>query len=543
MKNILRFFRPGVSACLVLGLSASAALGQSTATGGTEDPFELGASARILGMGDAGVALTGDSGGSLQNPALLATVSQGEILVFHAPLFIDTLYDSLGFVQPISGSSGLALSLSRLGVDNILQTQNNIEAISTFSTQEWEATLGLGTEVVPGLGLGIQMKGIQEQISTYQGEGVGVDAGLVYRFASSRLDYSNLGFSNFDLALSVANMIPPQVTLFQNADNPAEIIRPALGFRYDVSPNGDRIWVTLEGEMTQGGNNIVKAGAEYAFQNTFFARAGFDGISPTAGAGVSLEGLELDYAYNQRDLGSLNRFSLVYRFGEYQDPARAQKLDMLKWVAQNYDKDNDYDAAIKAWSSLQKEFPEDRDAAKAIQSLKERRKQQVANLMKLARPAMQKGDYAKGIPLLGKVLALDPGNIEAQALLKHVDRNIVLESSYLSGVEAYRHEDYKEAADYLRDVYDANPDYRDVTNLLRDAESRYQPLESLPKNLSDLYAKGVEYYMKGQYAQAIEAWQKVLAGAPNNHLIQRNLSEARSHLGDPTPIPHSTEAP
>lgn len=171
MINIIRFFRPGGWACLALWISAAVALGQSTETGGTEDPFELGASARILGMGDAGVALTGDCGGSLQNPALLSTVSQGEVLVFHAPLFIDTLYDSLGFVQPISGSSGLALSLSRLGVNNILQTQNNIEAISTFSTQEWEATLGLGTEVVPGLGLGIQMKGIQEQIASYQGKG------------------------------------------------------------------------------------------------------------------------------------------------------------------------------------------------------------------------------------------------------------------------------------------------------------------------------------------------------------------------------------
>jgi len=533
----------GSWALLVLGMGSMAALGQTTETGGIVDPFQLGASARILGMGDAGVALTGDGGGNLQNPALLSTINQEELLTFHAPLFVDTIYDSLGFVQPLSGTSGIALSLSRLGVDNILQTQNNIQAISTFSTQEWEATASLGFEIYPGLGLGVLMKGIQEQIGSYQGEGVGLDAGLVYRLASSNLDYSKIGLSNLDVGLGVANVISPQVTLYQTSDQPAQIIRPSLGFRYDVSPHGDRLWITLEGEMTQGGSSLVKAGAEYSFQNTFFARAGFDGVSPTAGAGVSLSGFELDYAYNQRDLGTLHRFSLAYRFGEYLDPVRAQKMDLLKWVARSYDQDNDYDAALKAWANVKKENPDDPDAADATQKIKQRRDEQVANLMKEARPAMQKGDYAKGIPLLGRVLALDPSNTEAKFMLKHIDQSRVVESDYLSGVEAFRHENYKEAADYLKEVYDVSPDYRDTAFLLRDAESRYEPLETLSKDVSDLYSKGVEFYMKGQYAEAIAVWQKVLARSPNNRLVQRNLEEARGRMGNSGAASGSKGAP
>ncbi len=521
----------------------SAVLGQTAETGGVVDPFELGASARILGMGNAGVALTGDGAGFLQNPALLSTVNQDELLTFHSPLFVDTLYDSVGLALPLSGSSGVALSLSRLGVDNLFLTQTNIQPSSTFSTQEWEATISLGAEIYPGLGMGILMKGIQEQIANYQGEGVGMDAGMIYRFAQSRLDYSKIGILNLDLGLAVANLIPPQVTLFQTPDNPAEIIKPSVGYRYDISQNGDRLWMVLEGELTQGGSNLVKAGAEYCFQNTFFVRAGFDGVSPTAGAGVSLAGFELDYAYNQRDLGTLHRFSLAYRFGEYLDPVRAQKLDLLKWVARNYDQDNDYPAALKAWTDVQKEEPDDLEAPKAIENLKQRRAQEVELLMKQARPAMQKGDYAKGVPLLGKVLALDPSNSEAKSLLRHVDNHMVLETDYLAGVEAYRHENYKEAADYLGEVYDTDPNYRDTSVLYRDAQSRFQPLETLPKDLSDLYSQGVEFYLKGQYAQAISVWQKVLARSPKNRLVERNLEEARSRLGDSVPIPQATEAP
>jgi tetratricopeptide (TPR) repeat protein len=523
-------------------MSAAAILAQTAETGGIVDPFQLGASARILGMGAAGVALTGDGGGIPQNPALLSTVNQGELLTFHAPLFVDTIYDSLGIVQPLSNASGIALSISRLGVDNILQTQNSIQAISSFSIQEWQATASLGAEVFPGFGLGVLMKGVQEQIASYQGEGFGLDAGLIYRFAQSNIEYSKMGLSNVVLGLEIENLISPQVTLYQSPDQPAEVIRPALGFRYDISST-DRIWIALEDEMTQGGSSLVKAGVEYTFQNTFFVRAGFDGVSPTAGAGVSLSGFELDYAYNQRDLGTLNRFSLAYRFGQYMDPVKTQKMDLLKWVAQTYDKDNDYDAALKAWTNVQKENPDDTEASGAIQRLKQRRDQQVAALMKKARPAMQKGDYAVGIPLLGQVLAVEPGNAEAKSLLRHLDQNRVIESTYLSGVEAYRHENYKEAADYLREVYETKSDYRDVAYLLRDAESRYQPLESLSKDLSDLYSKGVEFYMKGQYDQAIAVWEKVLVRSPNNHLIERNLEEARTRLNEVESHSHKTETP
>jgi len=215
-----------------------------------------------------------------------------------------------------------------------------------------------------------------------------------------------------------------------------------------------------------------------------------------------------------------------------------QKLEMLKWVARSYEKDEDFDAAIKAWGKVLKDYPRDAESPKAIQNLKERRQKQVEILLQQARPAMKNRDFGKGIPLLGKVLALDPSNTEARRLLKQVDQGRELESAYLSGVEAYRHENYREAADDLGGVYEANQDYRDVAFLYRDAQSRIQPLESLPKDLSELYAKGVDFYLKGQYAQAISVWERVLAKVPGNRLVARNLEEARTQLHESmTPSP------
>src|ERR1041385_2733720 len=63
---------------------------QTVSAGGTQSPFELGGSARALGMGGAAVAVTGDGDSFFENPATLATLNQNEILTFHAPLFLDT---------------------------------------------------------------------------------------------------------------------------------------------------------------------------------------------------------------------------------------------------------------------------------------------------------------------------------------------------------------------------------------------------------------------------------------------------------------------
>ena len=103
------------------------------------------------------------------------------------------------------------------------------------------------------------------------------------------------------------------------------------------------------------------------------------------------------------------------------------------------------------------------------------------------------------------------------------------------GLEAYSKENYKEAVEYLGMVYEINSNYRNVRVLYHDAQSHYLPLESMPKDLSELYAAGVNYYMSGNYAKAIESWQKVLNKNPKNYLVQRNIAEARSRLQEKGP--------
>jgi tetratricopeptide (TPR) repeat protein len=345
--------------------------------------------------------------------------------------------------------------------------------------------------------------------------------------------------NNITLGFSVSNVVQPQTKLYEQADNPARVYRPAFSYYYQFPGSHNDLWVTAEGEIPDSGENLVKAGLQYGWNRMIFLRAGFNGTGPTVGAGLRFFDFEFDYAYDQQDLGALSQFSLTYRFGHYVDPLQAQKIDLLKWVAQSYTKDNDFAPAIKAWQNILREFPDNTEAPQAILDLQRKRKIPVQDQLKLAQSAMTQGDYDKALPLIAKVLSLDPDNPDARALLKQVDKNTLVSTNYTRGVEAYSREDYALAIQYLGSVYEVDPDYRDVKSLFHDAQSHYLPLESMPKELTVLYARGVNYYLGGDYQKAIETWEQVLDKSPKNFLVRRNIEEARSRLKDKA-VPESS---
>lgn len=504
--------------------------------GGTQSPFELGTSARSLGMGSAVAAVIGDGDGFLDNPALLATVNEHQLLTFHSPLYEDALYDALGYIHPLSPHNSFGLAVARLGVDGISITQGNILAQSTSTWEEYQGVVGYGFHVVEGLDLGASVKYLREQFWQYEGSGIGADVGMLYRFAGSAKDYSQIGYQNITLGLSLSNALQPEIRLIQDADRPDQVLRPGLSYIFRPAGTRDQISLALEGLVPLTGQPLYRAGAEYDWNSTAFLRAGFDGVGPTAGAGLRLMDFQLDYAFNQRDLGALHRFSLSYWFEKVSDPLQTQRVDMLKWVAKSYDTANDYGPAIKAWETVAREFPDDDAPAKAIRELQQRRKAEVRSELNSAQSAMERGDMERALPLIAKVMSMDPGNPTAKSLLKQVDRKTLLAGNYTRGVEAYSREDYGLAVQYLQEVYEIDPHYRDVNFLYRDAQSHYLPLESMSKEATDLYAKGVEAYMKGDFAKSIDYWGQVLEKNPKNFLVRRNLEEARNRLKD-KPVP------
>ncbi|HVZ81222.1 MAG TPA: tetratricopeptide repeat protein [bacterium] len=527
----LSFFRAWRRPWLWVLLALFAARAQAqTATGGTISPFELGGSARALGMGDAAGALTGDGDGFFNNPAILATLKEHQILTFHAPLFGDTNYDAAAYTHPLGPGNSFGLALARLAVDGVPLTEDNILPTGTFTAEEYQALLGYGFRLTDEWDLGATVKYIREQFNTYEGSGVGLDLGILYHFGKSTRDFSQLGVKNLTLGVGFSNVLQPEVRLVQTPDTPDRVLRPSLSYLFLPPGTRDQLWLVLESQVPVAGMPDYRGGAEYAWNETAFLRAGFDGVGPTAGAGLRISDFQLDYAFNQRDLGALHRFSLSYRFDQVRDKLETQRIDLLKWVAKSYDSSNDYGPALKAWENVRREFPDDNESARALQDLQRRRKSELEKQLRAAQNAMERGDMERALPLVARALALDPSNPTAKALLRQVDRKAILSTNYTKGVEAYSREDYKQAIEYLQEVYEIDPHYRDVNFLYRDAQSHYLPLESMSKESTELYAKGVEAYMKGDFRRAVDCWGQVMEKNPKNFLVRRNLEEAKERL-------------
>jgi len=519
------------TAAFILGLSMTMGV-MAQDGGGTRLAFDLGGSARALGMGSALSAMTGEGDGFYWNPAVLAQLQRNEIQTFHTSLFFDTIYDSAAYLHPLGSAGSFGVAFARVGTDLLSLTAGNQQSLGTFSFEQLQGLAAYGFTLDGGLDLGAGVKYIRQDSGTSQGDGVGVDLGILYRFARDAKAFSKIGLDNLTVGLSMTNLLRPSPKMSLTGDSPARTLRASLAYRIDPSPN-DTLWIGLEADgPDSGGVTFFRGGVEYGWNGMVFGRAGFDGVGPTAGAGFRWSGFEVNYAFNQRDLGALHRFSLTYRFGGYKDPLSAKRIELLKWVAKSFSKPGEYAPAIQAWKNVLREFPRDGEAKRALEGLLEAQRRDVDAKVKAIKIALAKGDVEAALPLISKLQAIDPDNPQAKEFLKQVDRKLLVSTNYVAGVEAYGREDYQSAVEFLGMVHEVDPKYRDVSFLYTDAQSHLQPLQGMPKELTELYAKGVDHYMAGHYQEAIGVWEQVLAKNPKNFLVQRNLEEARNKLKD-----------
>ena len=103
-------------AFVMLALMLVAAPAQADESAGTESPLMLGAGARALALGGAGVAINTGSDAIFWNPAHLAFHQRGDFSLFRTKLFVDGATYHAGFLTyPTVDMGTFALGYQRLG--------------------------------------------------------------------------------------------------------------------------------------------------------------------------------------------------------------------------------------------------------------------------------------------------------------------------------------------------------------------------------------------------------------------------------------------
>ncbi|MDX2063198.1 MAG: PorV/PorQ family protein [Bacteroidia bacterium] len=305
--------------------------------------LKIGVGARAAALGNAYSALVDDATAGFWNPAALTGLEKGyEIALMHSEQFAGVVkYDYGTFATRVDAQSAFALTVVRLGVDDIPNTLNfrdgnsfNYARITAFSVADLALLVSYARKLsaVPGLSVGGNFKLINRTVGQFATAwGFGLDVGAHYVRGPWRLGLVLVdATSTFNLWSF--NTEPVEATFLATGNelpvNSIELTLPSarLGVaRRFGDPAKLAINAALEAEFTFDGqrNTLVgsdavsvdpKLGLEGVFKNLVSVRLGVYNLqyvetvaggrqlelAPSAGVGLRLPlkkyTLQLDYA-------------------------------------------------------------------------------------------------------------------------------------------------------------------------------------------------------------------------------------------------------
>lgn len=318
--------------------------------------LNIGAGARGLAMGGAVITSQRDVYAPMWNPAGLIGVERDwQGAAMHAEYFESIAkYDYIAYAKPIDRKGGVfAISLVRLGVDNILNTtqlidpEGNIDydKITSFSQSDYAALFSYAFHPGgdPKLDVGVNAKLIYRNVGKFaSGYGFGFDIGAIYH-ADNQWNYGAV-LKDATTTVNFWTINQKELSSVVNGEefNPApkdklEITMPKLnlGLSRSFEINRDLVLQPEAGLnvdfaktaaviSTDFASITPYAGAELSFQDMIFVRLGINrfqtitdienlnrkvSFQPSGGIGIKYQGLTLDYAITNSGIGGSNFYS------------------------------------------------------------------------------------------------------------------------------------------------------------------------------------------------------------------------------------------
>lgn len=298
-------FRAVVMPVLLLSLLVGMSSRACAEAGATGLAFlKMGTSGRGVAMGDAMSGAVRGAAATYYNPAGLTVASTSgntfEFLFMHKEWIQDSRTEFLGGRMSLGEQHAIGVSILTTTVADIeIRTQPG-EAQGTFSSRDLAVGLSYAYAVDSRLRLGLTAKFLYEQILVDDVQGVGVDLGVQY---DGVIDGLTVG-------AAVANI----GTMSQFRDETLKL--PALarvGAAYTMDFADLQSTAMLAGDIEDLFEESIllsKLGAEWAYSNSFFLRAGYqfgsEGRGLSVGGGLLYGAFGADYAYSRlsHDLGN-----------------------------------------------------------------------------------------------------------------------------------------------------------------------------------------------------------------------------------------------
>ncbi len=324
--------------------------------------LEIGVGARPMALGNAYTAMFGDGFSFYWNPAGLASLNNFSLIAQHTKLFNGLeSHNVIGITRPIIGGSYISFNWIRLTVPDIARYES--DNLTRYGPNGWsrrvqeeasraqtlQELIELGTVLTdPPLGfsdftndafyitfakmnfykvdfgwqyfvlpvempIGINFKIIRQSLFTNNASGVGMDLGWGLRFGMDDLmDNENLGKISFGAV--VKDIWKTRLT-WNTPTRASDVIEREwrIGVAYWQPLKNINSSLVFVYDYKQKYSNTHHVGVEYDYNQKLDLRVGLNDGNFSAGVGIRIWILNIDYAYIGHDLGNTHRISLNLR--------------------------------------------------------------------------------------------------------------------------------------------------------------------------------------------------------------------------------------
>ena len=521
MKQTLKSLSLVAALVAVLAVSSAKALdlGYAREDGGRPGAFlDFAASARALAMGGAHVAIADDASASYQNPAGLSQLERKDVVSLYSILHEETRFGSFSFAQP-------TVDIGTFGVGVVLLDSGNLDKRDIsgaqkggFSASETAVLLSHGIRLGDRWSVGETLKGIRQDVDIYSASAFGIDLGTMYQ-ADERLQF---GFG-------LRNALAPTIKL-RNVQE-----RYPLDARFGVKFLAlQHLILATDFDQTQGRSVKVHLGGEWAFNQQIALRLGINENEMSAGMGVTLGDLTLDYAFAYHDaaagitdLGASHRVGFHMAFGR----RVADQEVSLRWQK----KGQTHLDALRAIMDAPEKFTETEIEKHVTGARQVVRRQGFLRAQDLYEAQgyvyFFEKEYERSVASLGEASNLEPTNVRmkthletARAQMTEDRTREIVEYELRRVKDLYAKADWKGTAKSCEKILSFRPDNIDATAYLEDARARIN--EPIQREMKIAKLK----FERNEYLDAIKSFQKVKEMDPDNKEAAQYIAHSIASL-------------
>lgn len=529
--------------------------------GGIEDIFDYGAGARAMGLGNSYVSVADDSSAIFWNPGGMGMLEYNEIMFLHSFLFEGTIYDYVSFCYPTIDVGTFGGGFIRIGTgDIIFRDSHNLVTSEDVSFEQMQFLIGYGIKLNLPFSFGTAIKINTFKVGQFSDANISFDIGILmplYGYNWKKI-FKNYYLENLKLGINVKNFVSTPIKLQTEAEADQLNIKIGLSYFYYFDKKlNHKILPTFDINFYKDKNIKINTGIEYNLYKMIFIRGGYDqNIGLVMGCGIQYWDFRLDYSLAFQEINLTHRFSLLWRFGESVEQQRASEKERYRQEIEERVKITVEKQTREYKERLSKlEAKYKGGIQKAIDELTakyEKEKEKLIKEMTLSSDEIKhkliqdlekkyEEERIKTLTILSNKF-----ETERKKMTEELDNKLKAERSklkkqltaddqfkrhhYTKGIELYEKGDYDGAITEFNSVLRFDPDYIEASEYLKKAKGAKKKPSTYPKKIMDLYYKGIDFYVAGEYKKSVIEWKKILRIDPYNKLALRNIRDAERKI-------------